>query len=71
MSLIHSIQYQKFIEKKIIGLKLWLRIQRYAAVDFQGWSKMTVKIKMAYFSIFRSEFREILSQSFAELHRQA
>ena len=52
-------------------LKLWLRIQRYTEADFQGWPKMNLKIKMAYFSIFRSEFRKILSQPFAELYRQA
>ena len=39
---------------------LWIRIQQYTATDFQGWLKMTVKIKPAYFSIFRSGFRKIL-----------
>ena len=38
----------------------WVRIQRYTAADFQGWSKMTLKVKMAYISIFRSEFQNIL-----------
>ena len=28
--------------------------RRYTAFDFQGWSKMTLKIKMAYISIFKS-----------------
>ena len=41
-------------------LKLWVRIQRYTAVDFQGWSKTTLKIKMAHISIFRSRFQKIL-----------
>ena len=27
-------------------------------VDFQGWSKMTLKIKMAYFSSFRRGFHK-------------
>ena len=40
--------------------KLRVPIQRYTATEFQGWSKMTLKIKTAYFSIFRSGFREIL-----------
>ena len=38
--------------------KLWVRIQRYAAVDFQGWSKMTLKIKMAYISILKVGFKK-------------
>ena len=36
------------------------RIQRYTTVDFQDWSKMAPKIKMAYISIFRSGFQKIL-----------
>ena len=44
------------IYTKIIVLKLWVRIQQCTAVHFQSWSKMTLKIKMAYFSIFRSGF---------------
>ena len=44
----------------MIVLKRWVRIQRYTAVDSQGWSKMTLKIKMAYISIFRSGFQKIL-----------
>ena len=51
-----------------------MRIQQYTAADFegfQGWSKMILKIKTAYFSIFRSGFRKILRQPYAELHRQA
>ena len=47
-------------KQKIIVLKRWVRIQGYTAVDFQGWSKMTLKIKTAYISIFRSEFQKIL-----------
>ena len=50
---------------------LWVLIQRYTAADFQGWSKMILKNKMAYFSIFRSGLRKILLQPFVELHRQA
>ena len=34
-------------KQKIIVLKRWVRIQRYTAVDFQGLSKMTLKINMA------------------------
>ena len=26
------------LKQKIIVLKLWVRIQRYTVVDFQGWS---------------------------------
>ena len=37
---------QTQLKQKIIVLKLWVRIQRYTAADFQGWSKMTRKIKM-------------------------
>ena len=36
-------------------LKLRVRIQRYIAVDFQGLPKMTLKIKTAHISIFRSD----------------
>ena len=41
----------------------WVHVKEktlYTAVDFQGWLKMTLKIKMAYISIFRSGFRKIL-----------
>ena len=31
-------------------LKLLIRIQQYTATDFQGLSKITLKIKMAHFS---------------------
>ena len=48
------------IKKNIIVLKRWVRIQRHTAVHFQGWSKLTLKIKMAYISIFRSGFQKIL-----------
>ena len=40
--------YKHNQNKKIIVLKRWVRIQRYTAVDFQGWSKMTLKVKLAY-----------------------
>ena len=52
--------YKHYQNKKIIVFKRWVRIQRYTAVDFQGWSKMTLKIKMAYISMFRSGFQKIL-----------
>ena len=29
-----------------------------SAADFQGWPKMTLKITMAYFSIFRDGFQK-------------
>ena len=45
-------------------LKLWIRIQQYTATDFQGWSKMTLKIKTAYFSTFRSGIRKIIWQPY-------
>ena len=48
------------LKQKIKLLKLLLQIQQYVATDFQGWSKMTLKIKTAYFSIFRSRFQKIL-----------
>ena len=48
------------LKQKLIVLKLWVRIQWYNAADFQGWSKMILKTKMAYISIFRSGFRKIL-----------
>ena len=48
-----------------------MRTQQYIATDFQGWSKMTLKIKTAYFSLFGSGFRKILRQPFVELHRHA
>ena len=41
------------------SLKLWILIQQYAVTAFQRWSKMILKIKKAYFSIFRGKFREI------------
>ena len=47
------------IKTKIIVLKSRVRIQWYTAVDFQGWSKMTLKIKMTYISILESEFQKI------------
>ena len=40
------------LKQKMSFLKLWILIQQYTATDFQGWSKMTLKIKTAYFSIF-------------------
>ena len=48
------------LKQKIIVLKLWVRIQQYAAVDFQGWSKMTLKVKMAYISILEVGFEKFL-----------
>ena len=51
---------RKQSKQKINELNLWVPIQRYTAADFQGWSKMTVKTKKAYFSIFGSGFRKIL-----------
>ena len=51
---------QTQLKQKIIVLKSWVRIQRYTTVDFQGWSKMTLKIIMAYISIFKSEFQKLL-----------
>ena len=47
-------------KQKIIVLKLWVQIQWYTAVDFQVWSKMTLKTEMAYISIFRSGFQKII-----------
>ena len=44
------------IKTKINLLKLWILIQQYTATDFQGWSEMTLKIKSAYFCIFRNGF---------------
>ena len=35
----------------------WVGIQQYTAVDLQDWLKMTLKIKMAYISIFRMGFK--------------
>ena len=46
-------------------------IQQYTAVDFQGWLKMTLTVKMAFISIFRRGFWKILWQPFVELHMQA
>ena len=43
------------IKTKINLVKLWIPIQHYTATDFQGWSKMTLNIKTAYFSMFKSE----------------
>ena len=48
------------LKQKINLLKLWIRIQQYTATDFQDWSKVTPKIKAAYFSILRNGFRKIL-----------
>ena len=56
----HTGSCYKQLKQKIIVLKRWVRIQRYTAVDFQGWSKITLKIKMTYISIFRSGFQKIL-----------
>ena len=32
------------IKQKLIVSKRWVRIQGYTTLDFQGWSKMTLKI---------------------------
>ena len=56
----HIFRFINTVKTKIIVLKLWIRIQRYTAVDFQAWSKTTLKIKMAYIYIYRSGFRKIL-----------
>ena len=58
----------KTIETKINLSKVWMRTQQYTTTDFQGWSKMTLTIKTAYFSIFRSGFRKIILQPYVELH---
>ena len=39
--------------KNIIVLKIWVRIQRYTVVDFQDWSKITLKINMTHISSFK------------------
>ena len=54
----HTFSCYNTIKTKIIVLKRWLRIQRYTVVDFQGWSKMTLKIKMAYISILEVGFEK-------------
>ena len=59
------------IKAKVNILKLQIRIQQYTVVYFHGWTKMTLKIKTAYVSIVGSEFRKILWQLYAELHREA
>ena len=41
------------IQTKMDLSKLWIRIHLYTAADFQGWLKVTLKVKTAYFSIFR------------------
>ena len=46
-------------KKNVLNLKLLVRIQSYTAVDFQGWSKMNPKAKMAHIPMFRSGFRKI------------
>ena len=47
------------IKTKKIVLKHWVKIQQYTAVDFQGWSKMTLKIKMAHISILEMGFKKL------------
>ena len=51
-------EYMTYFQQniKINLLKLSIRVQQYNATDFQGWLKMTLKIKMACFFIFRSGF---------------
>ena len=56
----HTFMLYAQLQQKIIVLKRWVRIQRNTAVDFQSWSKMTLKIKIACISIFESGFRNIL-----------
>ena len=41
----HILGVINMTKTKIIVLKLWVRIQKYTAVDFEGWSKMTLEIK--------------------------
>ena len=41
----------------------WIQIQEYTATDFQGWSKMTLKIKMAF-----SPFLEVGFEKFSDSH---
>ena len=67
----HIFSCYKHNFKKINLLKLWIRIQQHTATDFQGWLKKTLKIKTAYFSVFRGGFRKILCQPCVQLHRQA
>ena len=55
---IFSAVISTFKTKIINLLKLWIPIQQYTATDSQGWSKMTLKTKTAYFSSFGSEFRK-------------
>ena len=57
--------------QKINLSKLWIRIQQYTASDFEGWFKLTLNMKAAYFSIFRGGFQKILLQSYVELPTQA
>ena len=52
----HTVSCHKH-KTKINLLRFWIRIHQYTAIDFQGWSKITLKIKTANFSIFRSGFR--------------
>ena len=63
--------YKSQLKQTIYLLKLWIRIQQYTSTDFQGWSKLTLKIKTANFFIFRGGIRKILLQPYVELHRQA
>ena len=49
---IFSCYKHSLIEQTRNLLKLWIQIQQYmyTATDFQGWSKITLKIKIAHFS---------------------
>ena len=47
--------------KKLIVSKYWVKIQQYTAVDFQGWSKIPLKIKMARISILEMGFKNFLT----------
>ena len=48
----------KQLKQNINLLKFWIRIQQYTAIDFQGWSRVTLKIKTAYFSILEVGFEK-------------
>ena len=54
----HILTVISTLETKINLLKLWIRIQHHTATDFQGWSKMTLKIKTAYFFILEVGFKK-------------
>ena len=49
---------QAQLKQKLFVSKLRVRIQRYTVIDFQGWSKMTPKIKIAHISILEVGFEK-------------